>query len=210
MPMTLTRIVLNRFHPQVRTDLGDRPGLHKTTMRLLTGPTGPTPRKTGGLLFRLEPGLDSVLLVQTADTPDLAALPKDYGTAATRDLTAMLNALAPGLAVHYRITASPSERRSAGVEPHPITGKRRGRLTELTGASAITWWERRAGLQLTGPITATPRPFPCPPGPRPFHKLTQFDGTATVTDPELLTAALLDGIGKGKPYGAGLLTLAPA
>ncbi|MGW1941632.1 type I-E CRISPR-associated protein Cas6/Cse3/CasE [Streptomyces goshikiensis] len=31
-----------------------------------------------------------------------------------------------------------------------------------------------------------------------------------MTDPAALTTALLSGIGHGKPYGAGLLTLAPA
>lgn len=42
------------------------------------------------------------------------------------------------------------------------------------------------------------------------HSLIRYDGTATVTDPEALAAALLTGIGRGKSYGAGLLSLAPA
>lgn len=42
------------------------------------------------------------------------------------------------------------------------------------------------------------------------HSLVRYDGTATVTDPDALRAAVLAGIGRGKPYGAGLLSLAPA
>ena len=37
----------------------------------------------------------------------------------------------------------------------------------------------------------------------------QFDGVLTVTDPTLLYDALTKGVGKGKAYGLGLLTLAP-
>ncbi|MFE2167475.1 type I-E CRISPR-associated protein Cas6/Cse3/CasE, partial [Streptomyces sp. NPDC059447] len=37
-----------------------------------------------------------------------------------------------------------------------------------------------------------------------------FEGTMTVTDPAALRRALLEGIGSGKAYGAGLLTLARA
>ncbi|WP_443065169.1 type I-E CRISPR-associated protein Cas6/Cse3/CasE [Streptomyces sp. NBC_00536] len=42
------------------------------------------------------------------------------------------------------------------------------------------------------------------------HSLVRYDGTATGTDPQALMAAVLSGIGRGKPYGAGLLTLVPA
>ncbi|MGX8910214.1 type I-E CRISPR-associated protein Cas6/Cse3/CasE [Streptomyces netropsis] len=57
-----------------------------------------------------------------------------------------------------------------------------------------------------------PRPFPRSTRnlPGPHHHLTQFDGTARITDPDLLTTALHTGIGKGKPYGAGLLSLTSA
>ncbi|MBU3865032.1 type I-E CRISPR-associated protein Cas6/Cse3/CasE [Streptomyces sp. 4503] len=37
-----------------------------------------------------------------------------------------------------------------------------------------------------------------------------LSGTATITDPGLLQSRLAEGIGRGKPYGCGLLTLAPA
>lgn len=212
MPITLTRILVNRHHPAARKDLLDYNGLHKTLMRLLPHPNGPHPRKTGGLLFRLDGGLDPVLLVQTAATPHLTGLPHGYGDMATTDLTPMFDALTPGLHVHYRITAAPVVSRSAGPSGSPST-RQRGKLVPLTGADARAWWQRRAqqcGLHLTNRPETTSRPFHSPHRPGPHEVLTRFDGTATVTDPAALTTALTDGIGRGKSYGAGLLTLRPA
>lgn len=210
---TLTRIRLNRMHPCVRRDLADREELHKTTMRLLPGTTGPTARAGGGLLFCLEPGLEAVLLVQTARPPHLAALPAGYGTANTLDLATMFAALTPGRAVHYRITAAPAAATSG--PPDPATGRRRNTKYPLTGQPAQAWWERRAtaaGLHLLGKNTATPCPFPLlrtRTSPGPYHRLVRFEGHATITDPAAVAAAVRHGIGRGKSYGAGLLCLAP-
>lgn len=40
--------------------------------------------------------------------------------------------------------------------------------------------------------------------------VVRFDGIATVTDAGLARQAVLEGIGRGKSYGCGLLSLAPA
>jgi len=215
MPATLTRITLNLRSRTVRTDLADALFLHKTLMRLVPDHLGDQPRRAAGLLFRLEEATDPVLLVQTADHPDLDALPARYGSVEQRDLTPMHHALAPGLTVHYRITAAPVVR-PARTTPHPVTGDRRGRPKPLFGADALAWWHRQAaqtGLDLHT-ATATPRTFhrnlrANPDKPDLRLALTRFDGTATVTDPAALRTALTAGIGRGKPYGAGLLTLAP-
>ncbi|WP_329167872.1 type I-E CRISPR-associated protein Cas6/Cse3/CasE [Streptomyces sp. NBC_01685] len=105
--------------------------------------------------------------------------------------------------------------RSAGNPTrHPVTGKRRGKLTHLTGDDAITWWQARARTAGLEPITISglPRPFPRArfASSAPYFTLTQFDGIAHITDTGLLTHALNNGIGRAKSYGAGLLSLAPA
>ncbi|MEV3972825.1 type I-E CRISPR-associated protein Cas6/Cse3/CasE [Streptomyces sp. NPDC050698] len=211
----LTRLVLDPHHPAAKADLADVDSLHKTLMRLVPDHIGPTPRATAGLLFRAEPGPDPVLLVQTADTPDLTALPTNYGTARTLDLTPLLNALTPGRTMRYRITAAPTVARSAGnPTPHPVTGKRRGKVTPLTGDDAIAWWQRRAAAAGLEPVTVSPLPRPFPrtriTRSAPYFTLTQFDGLARITDTTHLTHALKNGIGRAKSYGAGLLSLAPA
>ncbi|MFI1018190.1 type I-E CRISPR-associated protein Cas6/Cse3/CasE [Streptomyces sp. NPDC020965] len=211
---TLTRLTLNPRHGAVRADLADAVSLHKTLMRLVPDNLGSTPRATAGLLFRLETTHEPIVLIQTATQPDLAALPHQYGTAHTKTLTAMFQALRPGITAHYRITAAPTIDRSAGTpHPHPVTGKRRGKTTPLTGPAALQWWQRRAQTAGLDVLTChtTPRPFPRQDRtrPGPFHKLTQFEGIARVTNTDLLTSALRGGIGKGKTYGAGLLSLSP-
>lgn len=212
---SLTCIVLNPHNTAARADLADVDSLHKTLMRLAPDHNGPTPRATAGLLWRTEPGPHPTLLVQTAHTPDLTALPTNYGTARTVDLTPLLNSLNPGRTMRYRITAAPTVARSAGNPTrHPVTGKRRGKITHLTGDDAIAWWQRHAAAVGLEPVTVSglSRPFPrtCFARSAPYFTLTQFEGLAYITDTGLLTHALNNGIGRAKSYGAGLLSLAPA
>ncbi|MGW6898980.1 type I-E CRISPR-associated protein Cas6/Cse3/CasE [Streptomyces sp. NPDC054919] len=220
----LTCIQLNLAHPAVRRDLADYVGLHKTLMRLAThDPDCAHPRRTAGLLFRLEDDHKTPLLyVQTAKPPQLEHLPAGYGTARTTDLTPVLHGLTPATRIRYRITANPSTRvgnkpppRHRAPGSRPAAPLRRGAVVPLHGPDALRWWNRRAALAGLAPdTTATmePRIFHRPQGsgPGPYHRLVQFDGTALITDPEALASALINGIGRGQPYGAGLLSLAPA
>ncbi|MFK0025642.1 type I-E CRISPR-associated protein Cas6/Cse3/CasE [Streptomyces sp. NPDC090798] len=226
---TLTRIRLNRRSRAVRRDLTDTARLHKTVMLLAADALGEHPRQKAGLLFRLEDATDDTpptLLIQSHQPPDLTRLPQDYGSAETRALHPMFQALTPGRAVRYRITANASAVRRVLDDHQPVNNKYGRKTVALYGDDALAWWQRRAhqaGLALTTTDT-TPARFRHPhkppnlstgPGeadhaPGPSHVLTRFDGLATITDPDQLRHALLTGIGRGKPYGAGLLSLAPA
>ncbi|KOT61228.1 MULTISPECIES: type I-E CRISPR-associated protein Cas6/Cse3/CasE [Streptomyces] len=212
----LTQILPNLRYPAVRRDLADYPALHHTLMRLVPDGLGPQPRQQAGLLFRLETDArQPVLLIQTTLTPALERLPRGYRPARTRDLAPLLNTLTPGRQVRYRITANPSVRRRRpppGIPTPPGPPPRHGTVTALHGEDAAAWWRRRAtgaGLNLLT-LSMHGRPFRRTGGPGPYHRLVQYDGTARITDPALLADALCTGIGKAKPYGAGLLSLAPA
>ncbi|MFF3403548.1 type I-E CRISPR-associated protein Cas6/Cse3/CasE [Streptomyces sp. NPDC002659] len=217
---TLTRIRLNRRSKTVRRDLADAVSLHKAVMLLVPENLGDRPRQQAGLLFRLEHETHQTpptLLIQSHQPPDLSRLSDRYGTVEIRDLTPMFHALTPGRRVRYRITANASATRRVLEGNHPVRNKSGSKSVALYGDDALAWWQRRAtraGLALTTTET-TRSSFPRPKnenkgtqGPR--HVLTRFDGTATITDPDQLRHALLAGIGRGKPYGAGLLSLAPA
>jgi CRISPR system Cascade subunit CasE len=223
---TLTRIRLNRRSPAARRDLADAVSLHKSVMLLAPDDLGANPRQQAGLLFRLEDATDDTpptLLVQSHQPPDLSRLPHHYGSAETRPLHPMFQALTAGRAVRYRITANASAARRVLDDHHPVDNKHGRKIVALYGDDAFAWWQRRAhqaGLTLATTDSAPAR-FPRArrradkPGeqahsPGPMHALTRFDGLATITDPHQLSHALLTGIGRGKPYGAGLLTLAPA
>ncbi|MGW1293693.1 type I-E CRISPR-associated protein Cas6/Cse3/CasE [Streptomyces sp. NPDC002533] len=206
----IARIRLNPHSRDVQRDLRDATEMHRTMMRMVPDGLGESPRSQAGLLYRLdETDTISTILVQ-ANRLDPACLPAGYGQADIKSLTPLLIALRKGLAVRYRIVLNPVKRERL---PLQARGKR-GRIVPLSGADADQWWLRRAaesGLQVR---VLTPTSMP-PVRPRRQgaggmrHSLIRYDGTATVTDPDALHEAVLAGIGRGKPYGAGLLSLAP-
>lgn len=208
----LARIRLNPHSREVQRDLRDATQMHKTLMRLVPDDLGATPRRDTGLLFRLDETQDaSTLLVQASTRLDPGRLPTGYGHTEVKTLTPLFAALRTGLAVRYRITVNPAKR-----ERLPLDQKnQRGKIVPLAGPEAEQWWTRRAteaGLHLNALLPTPQRPVrPRTTGGASMrHSLIRYDGTATVTDPEALATALLTGIGRGKSYGAGLLSLAPA
>ncbi len=209
----LTRIRLNTRDRNVQRDLSSSVQLHKTIMRLAPDHLGDEARRDSGVLFRLDDTADGpVVLVQSQILPDLARLPVGYGTTQVRDLTSMFKVLGSGMQVRYRIAANASKR----LRPSPqerAQGRSRGKVKALSGTAALEWWQRRAEQAGLLVHTAVPTPMRTLRGRGEdglLHGLVRFDGLATVTDPVALTEAVLSGIGKGKAYGAGLLSLAPA
>ncbi|MFD8404927.1 type I-E CRISPR-associated protein Cas6/Cse3/CasE [Streptomyces anulatus] len=207
----IARIRLNPHSRDVQRDLRDATEMHRTVMRMVPDDLGESPRSQAGLLYRLdETDTTSTLLVQ-AHRLNPARLPAGYGQADIKSLTPMFTALRKGLAVRYRIVLNPAKR-----ERLPLEAKgKRGRIVPLSGADADQWWLRRAADSGLHVHVLTPTSMP-PVRPRRQdadgmrHSLIRYDGTATVTDPDALHEAVLAGIGRGKPYGAGLLSLAPA
>ena len=90
-----------------------------------------------------------------------------------------------------------------------------GQIVPLSGADAEHWWRSRAeqhhGLGILELRTDSQQPVR---GQRSGHMIThaatRFDGVAVIRDPHALRMAVLNGIGRGKAYGCGLLSLAPA
>lgn len=207
---TLVRIRLNPYSREVQRDLRYATEMHRTLMRMVPDDLGDTPRRAAGLMYRLDETEEGgILLVQAAAPLDCARLPAGYGRAETKDMSPVFAALRKGLGVRYRIALNPAKR-----ERLPLDRKgQRGRIVALTGAEADQWWATRAaeiGLHLH---TAAPTPLRdavSRPKDGIKHRLVRYDGTATVLDAELLATAVRSGIGRGKAYGAGLLSLAPA
>ncbi|MFI6764205.1 type I-E CRISPR-associated protein Cas6/Cse3/CasE [Streptomyces sp. NPDC050355] len=213
-PLWLTRILPSPRAREARHDLTNAVSMHRRLMKLFPDGVGPQARRQLGVLFRTEDNDASpVILLQSQVQPDLDRLPSNYGRAATKDFSPLLHALRPGLTVRYRITANAV--RKPGHTTRAATGA--PAAIPLTGADADQWWQRQAeensGLHLDlarstpldtarGTHTHNKRPI--------IHARTRFDGTARIKDPDLLRHRILEGIGRGKAYGCGLLTLAPA
>ncbi|MGW7352969.1 type I-E CRISPR-associated protein Cas6/Cse3/CasE [Streptomyces sp. NPDC054784] len=220
MTVWLTRILPDLRSPQAQleTTAGHVGlGLHRRLMSLFPDDAGPDPRARYGVLYRAEttPGGRQILL-QSTHEPQLDKLPADYGTSATRTLDTLLDALQPGQTLHHRCVANAVRR--PGHTTRTLYGL--PAVVPLHGTAAEEWWERQSESAGLKPLTLHSQPLDAASGRagqrgtksdrNVKHARTQFDGTAAVMDPDLLRQKIHDGIGRGKAYGCGLLTIAPA
>ncbi|MFI7342971.1 type I-E CRISPR-associated protein Cas6/Cse3/CasE [Streptomyces sp. NPDC050085] len=208
----LTRIIPNPHNHSARSDIRSAVGLHHRVMMLFPDGLGANARHMVGALFRVdETPLCTSVMIQSALAPNLERLDPAYGQAQSRPLSPLLHRLTKGTAIHYRLTANATRK----LGKRTIAG-RPGQVIPLHDADADVWWQRqaeKAGLALlSGHNTRLPDARGSR-GSDKFtvtHARTRFDGTATVTDPDALRHHLAAGFGRGKSYGCGLLTVAPA
>jgi len=181
----------------------------------LVGTDGPR------ILWRLDEEPHRVFLyVVSPQEPDFVHLAEQAGwprteQGLTRPYSAFLESLAPDQVWAFRLKASP-------VRYLPAPGGGRARRTvHVTAAQQEAWLVEKsasiggalAPLQDGGPSLQLTRR-----GTDVFSKGTssspvtlgwaQFDGLVRVVDADALRAALVGGIGPGKAYGCGLMTLA--
>lgn len=211
----LTRIQVSTASRAARGDLSDADRMHQRVMTLVPDGLGDRARLKAAVLYRIEgPPHAPALLIQTGPEPDLSRLPGGYGTSQVKDLAPVLDRLRrfpAGTPVRYRLLTAPCRNHSRRDD----TGRRIHTLEPLRGDDAAQWWADRAagaGLDL---VTLGARDLPDitgggDPKKRIRHVVTQFDGTAGITDPAALAAAVTTGIGRGKAYGCAMLSIAPA
>lgn len=206
----LARITLNPRSRDVHHDLRDHTALHRRVSALFPDQGGNSPRTVHNVLYRLERELSgaSLLVQSTAITVNRNALPANYMANGIdyRELTPLLDWATPGRTVRYRIDAHP-------LKTEFVRGQR-GRRVSLTGEAALTWWERKAADAGLTPHLVLDTPQPPVLATRGEKKrahlaVTRFDGIATVTDPGALRQAITTGIGQGRAFGVGLLSIAP-
>ena len=211
----LAQLQLNPRSREVREDLKDHGSLHRRVQALFPDELGPTPRAAARVLFRLERTQHTAtLLIQSGIPINRNALPADYTDApvAYRDLGPLLDWAQTGHAVQYRIDTTAIRALRPPAEPGQKRG--RGTRTPLAGDDAIDWWEQQAAkaglrthliLDIAQPaVTARSSG-----GARAAYQTTRFEGTAAITDPAPLREALRNGIGQGRAFGLGLLSIAP-
>lgn len=218
--MFLTKLTLNPRSSAVRRDLDDVNDMHRTLMSAYPVlASGVNFREAHGVLWRLDSlhgGL--VQYVQSMTEPDWSKLAGDYlmRPAEVRTLGPALDSVEPGRRYVFRLVGNPTRcvhndsdpnvRRHIPVAPeHHLDwlvskGSRHGFvLPTARGAQpdvACTALPRLNGKR-GKPVKVTITPV-------------RFDGHLIVTDPDAFKAALVAGIGRAKPYGCGLLTLARA
>ncbi len=229
--MFLSKLTLNLRSSAARHDLARPYEMHRTLMNAYGYPRVDD---RCDLLFRLEPSPTGppIVLVQTRDAPDWSALSTGclLGHAECKPWDPVV---APGQRLRFRLRANPTKRVAAKNERlgGVMVGKRVGLVTE---ADQIRWLVRKGaagGFRVPGewvdarhPETGQPIQLPnfrvdvIPEGrhrnDKPGHAgdflAVRFEGVLIVTDAEAFRANVAAGVGSGKAFGFGLLSVAPA
>lgn len=168
----------------------------------------------GRNLWRIDKLKGKSYLLLVSDTkPDLTGAVEQFGidgNCETRDYSVFLSQITEGRRYRFRLTANPVISKSAGP------GARGEVLAHVTVSQQEKWLYDRAqknGFSLMeGEYAVTQSQWVS------FHKgkehgrqvvfrAVTFEGVLTVTDKELFVNALMNGMGREKAYGCGLLTV---
>lgn len=204
--MHLTQLRLDPQSAQARRDLADPYDMHRTLVRaFVRDRDAPPPR----ILWRLEPGQAwsrPVLLVQSehAGNWDFLATQPGYlqsdGEAFASKPVDLETMVQPGGRLRFRLAANPTVTRA---------GKRQG----LVGEDAQLAWLHRQGQRLgfdldTVLVSGGDMLHGRKGAARVSLRRVLYEGVLQVRDAELLVQAVAAGIGHGKAFGCGLLSLA--
>ena len=217
--MYLTRFGVNPARRGARHLLASQQRLHAAV--LSSFPPGADP---GRVLWRVDESAHRVeLFIASSARPDLTHLVEQAGwpTAATWETAnygPFLYRLDNGQRWAFRLTANPARSVPRG------TGIRGAVKAHVTPAQQEEWLLSRAG-RLGFEIPAGTLGVPdlvvkdrrtarfrrgADRGREVTVAMATFEGHLVVTDPSALRAALVEGVGRAKAYGCGLLTLARA
>ena len=205
--MILSRIELDLRQRAVMKALASPNLIHGAIEQSFPGPRG---RR----LWRVDTlGDKTWLLVLSQDKPDFGRLAAQFGAAGweSREYEPLLRRIESGSVWHFRLTANPTVSKS-GVRDE--RGKVLGHITpthqkrwlseraEKHGFSVSEeefdvvqsrWLRFRKGTERGRPVTLLS---------------VTYEGRLTITDPVLFIQTLTEGLGRGKAYGLGLLTVA--
>lgn len=202
--MYLSKLVFNDRETAVHRDLGNAHKLHQRIMQGFPDEQGENPRQAWNILYRQEP--DSlVVLVQSAIAPDWSRLPQGYLLeSGSKEVRWKATQFEGGHLYRFRLKANPSKR---DKDSRKLIGMFRR-------DDQIAWLERKAsqhGFHAMG-IDVIPMPnlFGTKAkgsAPIRIHSVI-LQGFLQVTDPARFVQSLEEGIGRGRSYGCGLLSIA--
>lgn len=180
----------------------------------------------------------AILLIQSAVNPDWAFLPRDYADEIKqKSVHEQYGQIENGMVLMFRLQANPTKRvpnRDEKAHDRFKDSKKRRRVeiigdeNESADEKRIKWLQRKgeeAGFKLTNvEVAPIPNVTSVEKGklygrktdekvPDKTHRLTfgsvVFEGVLQVADAAKFREALQKGIGSGKAYGFGLLSVAP-
>jgi CRISPR system Cascade subunit CasE len=231
--MFLSRLFLNIRDQQARKDLARAYEMHRTILTCGFGSIGK--EELGRVLFRVDSdrhGGKPVLIVQSDAAPDWSKLPVGY-LVRTAEAKEVALQFALNQRLQFRLRANPTKK-VAEKNEHlgaMMVGKRVGLVTE---AQQIRWLLRKAergGFRIPGEWVKARHPETGEEVEQPnfrvdarpegrvhntkrefggeFHAVL-FEGILEVTDPAAFQNTIAAGVGSGKAFGFGLLSVARA
>lgn len=219
----LSRLRLDPERREVWRAVADCHLLHRAVLAAFPTTPGSSPREAFGVLHRLDldpAGRAPTLLVQSAAAPDWgrlgsAAAWSAAGRPDVKDITGAYAALAAGDRLRFRLRANPTRRVNAS---HAGDDKLAGKRVDLRDEESRLKWLARKGSQ-HGFVILAAEVRPGSPGNRDWGRpaggapvrfgAALFEGVLEVADAAAFRATLRDGIGSGKAFGFGLLSVAP-
>lgn len=205
--MYLSQLMLNSRQSQVHKELGNAHKFHQRIMQAFPDEeTRDRPREDWHILFRHEPEpYRDVVLVQSEIEPDWSKLPDQYlQNQAVKAVNLTADQFATNRIFQFRLRANPSKRDS----------KTKKTVGFYHRHDQLTWLERQAdrcGFRLlSADVIPSPNVFGIKKkGTSPIRIATAlFQGVLEVTAPEPFVSTVQHGLGRGKSYGCGLLSLA--
>jgi CRISPR system Cascade subunit CasE len=224
----LSRLVLNPGNRDVQRGIENCHAFHQTIMRGFPTVATDAPRKEFYVLYR--PELDAhsgalTVLVQSLTEPNWAPLRGDWSavlTAESREplvkrVDSAFQRIAAGSQLRFRLRANPTKRLIKTL-PDGSPNKGGGKRVQLFHeADQLAWLMRKGetgGFRVESVQARADRLG----GKRQVGRRGQrdivldavvFDGELTVIDAAVFQRTLVAGIGSGKAYGFGLLSVAP-
>jgi len=218
--MNLTRLILNPRSRRVQRELVEPYEMHRSVMRAFRPDLRPGEER---ILWRVDehPRWGLTLLVQSRQIPDWSWLAEDGARGyllAVNEPNPAVKAFemhpAFGQSFLFRLRANPTMRLGRSAEYNK--GKRVGIYNEEDQLAWLARKGERHGFRvLQAQINRDGKIKDEKPTEHngKIHKLellsVQFDGILQVVDPERFVNAVEAGIGSGKGFGFGLLSLAP-
>lgn len=232
--MFLTRLLLNERAAEVRRDLANVHDMHRRIMTAFPDEgIGAGARQKHAVLYRVETFEDTArVLVQSATLPDWSKLPGKYlqdsfePNPAHTDLGVQLRRIEAGERLRFRLRANATKKERAAERTQ------QGKRVELVGFDASLKWLLRKGEQcgfavvknsshsandapgapdlapsLRVRITEEPKARGHRGGKRLSFGSALFDGELVVTDAAAFSNGVAHGIGTGKAYGFGMMSV---
>ena len=211
--MYLSRLILNPLSRQVQQEIANPYQMHRTILHAF-----PQDLRANGerVLFRVDalPRTGQLhLLVQSQGKPDWTWLAsrdgrRPYLAASDRPNPAVKQTdlqLAAGQVLAFRLLANPTKR--PGKSFGPDKGKRVGLYT---AEEQMAWLQRKADQSGFTVLTAVPAAAAKIADRTKGVELlsVRFDGLLQVQQPDTVLEAVRNGIGSGKAFGFGMLSVA--